>query len=120
YLSKILDFKVFEIIDPITEIKNNLSNYLIYNYNSNNELNLDEIIKDIKQNPSYDIITFFQNNIKDIDIKANEKISGSIINMYLTNNMVYFTLEEGVAYDAIYPILNLIDQCGDLAFSINY
>lgn len=120
YISKILDFKVFEIIDPITEIKNNLSNYLIFNYNSKNELNLDEIIKEIRKNPSYEIITFFQNNIKDIDIKANEKISSSIINMYLTHNKVYFTLEEGVAYDAVYPILNLIDQCGDLAFSIDY
>lgn len=120
YLSKILDFKVFEIIDPITEIKNNLSNYLIFNYNSKNELNLDEIIKDIKKNPSYEIITLFQNNAKDIDIKANERVSSSIINMYLTEKKVYFTLEEGVAYDAVYPILNLIDQCGDLAFSIQY
>jgi hypothetical protein len=120
YISKILDFKVFEIIDPITEIKNNLSNYLIFNYNTKNELNLDEIIKDIRENPSYEIITLFQNNLKDIDIKANEKISSSIINIYLTNNKVYFTLEEGVAYDAVYPILNLIDQCGNLAFSIEY
>jgi len=120
YISKILDFKVFEIIDPITEIKNNMSNYLVFNYKSKNELNLEEIIKEIKENPSYEIITLFQNNAKDIDIKANEKISSSIINMYLTNNKVYFTLEEGVAYDAVYPILNLIDQCGDLAFSIEY
>lgn len=120
YISKILDFKVFEIIDPITEVKNNLSNYLIFNYNSKNELNLDEIIKDIRENPSYEIITLFHNNAKNIDIKANEKISSSIINMYLTINKVYFTLEEGVAYDAVYPILNLIDQWDDLAFSIEY
>lgn len=120
YLSKILDFKVFEVIDPITEIKNNLSNYLIFNFNSKNELNLDEIIKDIKKNPSYEMITLFENNVKDIDIKVNERISNSIINMYLTEKKVYFTLEEGVAYDAVYPILNLIDQCGDLAFSIQY
>jgi len=97
-----------------------LSNYLIFNYNSKNELNLDEIIKDIRENPSYEIITLFQNDAKDIDIKANENISSSIINIHFTNIKAYFTLEEGVAYDAVYPILNLIDQCGNLAFSIEY
>ena len=40
--------------------------------------------------------------------------------MYLSNFKVYFTLEEGVAYDAIYPILNTIDQYGDLEFLIDY
>lgn len=120
YISKILDFKIFEIIDPITEIKNNLSNYLIFNYKSKIELNLDEIITEIKEKPSYEIITHFRNDGKNIDIKANEKISGSIINMYLSNYKVYFTLEEGVAYDAVYPILEIIDQYGDLEFSIDY
>ena len=120
YVSKILDFKVSEIIDPITEIKNILSNYLIFNYNSKIELDLDEILLEIRKNPSYDIITHFRQNNKNIDIKVNEKISGSIINMYLSNYKVYFTLEEGVAYDAIYPVLNTIDQYGDLEFLIDY
>ncbi len=120
YISKILDFKVFEIVDPITEIKNNISNYLIFNYKSKIELNVDEIITEIKEKPSYEIITHFRNDGKNIDIKANEKISGSIINMYLSNYKVYFTLEEGVAYDAVYPILEIIDQYGDLEFSIDY
>ncbi|MHA1380159.1 MAG: hypothetical protein ACTSRG_17435 [Candidatus Helarchaeota archaeon] len=120
YISKILDFKLFEIVDPITEVKNNLSNYLIFNYKSKIELNLNEIITEIKNNPSYEIITYFGNSGKNIDIKANEKISGSIINMYLSNFKVYFTLEEGIAYDAVYPILDIIDQYGDLEFSIDY
>ncbi len=113
YLSKILDFKIHEVVDPITQIKNFISNYLVFEYNSEDTLILKDIIKEIRENKTYNILSMFGEE-KEYNLVIGEKKSHSIMNVFLNPHNLYFTINHGESFDSVFPLLNLFDNYGEL------
>lgn len=113
YLLRILDFKIQEVVDPITQIKNFISNYLVFEYNSEETLILEDIINEIRENKAYNILSMVGGK-KEYNLIIGEKKSHSVMNVFLNPQNLYFTLNHGESFDSIFPLLNLFDNHGKL------
>ncbi len=114
YLSKIMNFKISEITDPITQIKTALSNYLIFDYNSGNNFDIKDVIEKIQENSQYKVLSKYEEDEDECDLILGEPKSRAIFNVFLSSNRMSFTLNNGDSYDAIFPLLNLLDNHGEL------
>ncbi len=118
YIDKINDFKIQNIVDPITMISNAVSNVLIFDYESTGPYSPEQILTSIRETPQVKILSEYEEE-DEWDIKIGEKNSKSIVNLYLNPSRLYFSMDDGDSFNSIFPLLETLDNIGELTLLLS-